>query len=79
MNTPTLFTPNVNKGEPDKRYRLYRHTDSAGNDEFSATEQGERFEADVVPDACGAGCFCGAWLTPLTCRGMQVLLTAEVF
>lgn len=70
---PTLFTPNTERGGA-LRYRLYRH----GPTTFSSTPEGEVFEAEAEVDACGLPCRCGAFITPRSPRGKELLAEAEI-
>lgn len=71
---PSIFTPNVVKGgRSGERYRLYQHKDML----FSTTPGGPRFRAQWEWDDCGAGCKCGAYLTPETSFGQEQLRNAK--
>lgn len=71
-SSPSIFTPNTQRGGAE-RYVLYRH----GPTKFSVTPNGQRFSGTVEPDACGAGCYCGAFLIPDK-SGALVLLNAKI-
>jgi hypothetical protein len=84
MNIPKkgIFTPNVKRGIPGERYRLYLRGDYARkpNDRaFSITPDGPVFRATVEPDDCGLGCKCAAFITPVSPNGYWELEKAERF
>lgn len=72
VRASSIFTPNTERGGA-VRYVLYRRGATA----FSVTPDGTVFRAKVEPDACGLGCFCGAYITPTSDLGFRLLLRAE--
>ena len=76
MNTNAIvpiFTPNVVRGDPGLRWKLYRF----GPTTFAATPDGPWFNGSVEPDTCGEACNCAAYLTPFTPDDRLELETAE--
>ena len=70
-----IFTPNVELGNSDFRYRLYKHNDGT----FSRTPRSKRFKAHYQSDTCGLDCECAAFIEPIDEIGKIELEKAEIF
>lgn len=72
---PTLFTPNVRRGDSSERYILYRHSERR----FSTAPTGPMFFGYVEPDECGLNCKCAAFLVPSSRAASYALSQAPRF
>ena len=75
--TPTIFTPNVVKGNPGQRYRLERDQDAPNY--FRVPGESRWYRMAIEPDDCGLGCRCAAFMQPETMAGRLALERAEKF
>lgn len=70
--TPSVFTPNVVRGDPSLRYVLYHR----GNGKFSISPDGPSVKLTVDSDDCGEVCRCGAHAQAVDALGRRLLQNA---